>query len=184
MPTIHSICAASTPYLIPINHSSDFWKRRGNEAFVAKEYKKAAEAYTSAIKLTGDVGALWSNRSACYLGDSLGLVDLRLLSQSMLGPMPAHHMITFTDIYSTLPPPPLFSPLSLLLSSLLLSSLLLSAVTAMGPAYADKALSDAEVLLCTPVLRCLVLYTVIEIVWSYFPVFQPIVISIYDPCHG
>ena len=179
MPTIHSICAASTPYLIPIPRSSDFWKRRGNEAFVAKEYKKAAEAYTSAIKLTGDVGALWSNRSACYLGDSLGLVDLRLLLQSMLGPMPAHHMISFTDIYSTLPPPPLFSPLSLLLSSLLLS-----AVTAMGPAYADKALSDAEVRLRTPVLRCLVLYTVMEIVWSYFPVFQPTVISIYDPCHG
>lgn len=46
----------------------DFWKRRGNEAFVVKEYKKASEAYSSAIKLKGDNGTLWSNRSACYLG--------------------------------------------------------------------------------------------------------------------
>lgn len=46
----------------------EFWKRRGNEAFVSKDYKKAEEAYTKAIVLKGDNGSLWSNRSACYLG--------------------------------------------------------------------------------------------------------------------
>lgn len=46
----------------------EFWKRRGNEAFVSKDYKKAEEAYTKAIGFKGDNGSLWSNRSACYLG--------------------------------------------------------------------------------------------------------------------
>eukprot|EP00596_Hydrurales_sp_CCMP1899_P002025 CAMPEP_0119033504 /NCGR_PEP_ID=MMETSP1177-20130426/546_1 /TAXON_ID=2985 /ORGANISM="Ochromonas sp, Strain CCMP1899" /LENGTH=510 /DNA_ID=CAMNT_0006990289 /DNA_START=229 /DNA_END=1758 /DNA_ORIENTATION=- len=50
---------------------ADFWKGRGNVAFLEKDYKKACEAYTNAIKLQGDNGALWSNRSACYnmMGD-------------------------------------------------------------------------------------------------------------------
>ena len=56
---------------------TDFWKRRGNEAFVVKEYKKASEAYSSAIKLKGDNGTLWSNRSACYLGERECIMDVR-----------------------------------------------------------------------------------------------------------
>lgn len=52
-------------------YSSEFWKRRGNESFVAKDYKKAADAYSSSIRFKGDNGTLWSNRSACYLGKEL-----------------------------------------------------------------------------------------------------------------
>ena len=55
---------ASTPEAI---QKSDEWKDIGNKYYIAKEYHKAIDAYTEAIRCNGSNKMLWSNRSACYL---------------------------------------------------------------------------------------------------------------------
>ena len=42
-------------------------KRKGNEYTIAKDYGKAVEMYSQALKLQGDNEVFWSNRSAAYL---------------------------------------------------------------------------------------------------------------------
>lgn len=42
-------------------------KQLGNSLYSSKEYLKAIEEYSKAIKLQGNNKTLWSNRSACYL---------------------------------------------------------------------------------------------------------------------
>ena len=42
-------------------------KRKGNEYTIAKDYAKAVEMYSQALKLQGDNEVFWSNRSAAYL---------------------------------------------------------------------------------------------------------------------
>jgi ankyrin repeat protein len=63
----------TTPAIsIEAEEESDLWKNKGNDSFSKKDYKSAIESYTKAIKLKGDSGALWSNRSACYLAMGRG----------------------------------------------------------------------------------------------------------------
>ena len=61
---VESTEPASTPEAM---QKSDEWKDIGNKHYIAKEYHKAIDAYTEAIKYNGSNKMLWSNRSACYL---------------------------------------------------------------------------------------------------------------------
>ena len=43
-------------------------KDKGNQYYMAKEYRKAIDFYTQGIRLHGNNHVLWGNRSACFLG--------------------------------------------------------------------------------------------------------------------
>jgi len=45
----------------------DFKKKAGNDAFKSGDYQQAAVLYTEALALDDTVGALYSNRAACFL---------------------------------------------------------------------------------------------------------------------
>jgi len=61
---LESIEPASTPEGL---QKSEKWKDIGNKYYIEKEYHKAIDAYTEAIKFNGSNKMLWSNRSACFL---------------------------------------------------------------------------------------------------------------------
>ena len=48
--------------------SADELKNQGNKAFQAKDYDKAIELFSEALKIDPDNFVLWSNRSAAKAG--------------------------------------------------------------------------------------------------------------------
>lgn len=49
-----------------IEKSAEDWKKQGNEAFKNKNYEKAVEYYSHAIKCDPKDHSFYSNRAICY----------------------------------------------------------------------------------------------------------------------